>query len=480
MIMRFADIPSDIILIIVKYLSAQDIAALAQTSKVLHSLVKEYGWSIHVRCTSWPLSWSLQKSFAVWDAYSIVRYHTLTDHHWAHHDCIARPLSRKWSGKLQPLLASNASRLFVGAGNTIYSYAFTAVKPGNTPGIQFEGSFTTTDRLQARRDITSMVTVPDGGLDRTLYIGYHDGALECIQLPFSEPGQERVSLDLATRDRCQYYGDDIVESISTADRYLLALSAGGTAAFLDLSAPSEPPQLVDLKTRGWAAYVSAQGTPGYAAFGLSSSSPLVVHDIQPSGLSEIPSVTLSSGSTEEPRKPSAVYGICGAPPSFPWGASNQIIVSGWYDGLVRVHDLRADARKTSYPNGPGALTPVLAMYDPWTFEPNYCVACGGGSSSHIAAGTARHSVVALWDVRNAKGGWSVHGPGNDSSPVYSIILESSRLFGATQSRPFVLDFGPDSREETYPPLHFNHREENLRKRDKSGIGFYVTKYSHGR
>lgn len=39
MIMRFADIPSDIILIIVKYLSAQDIAALAQTSKVLHSLV---------------------------------------------------------------------------------------------------------------------------------------------------------------------------------------------------------------------------------------------------------------------------------------------------------------------------------------------------------------------------------------------------------------------------------------------------------
>jgi hypothetical protein len=37
-------------------------------------------------------------------------------------------------------------------------------------------------------------------------------------------------------------------------------------------------------------------------------------------------------------------------------------------------------------------------------------------------------------------GWSVYAPGNDRSPVYTVILESSRLFGATESRPFVYDF----------------------------------------
>jgi len=208
----------------------------------------------------------------------------------------------------------------------------------------------------------------------------------------------------------------------------------------------------------------------------------VVHNIQSSELAETPFAILASGSTDELLKQSAVYGISGAPLSSPWGASDQILVSGWYDGLVRVHDLRSSsrARTADIPGGPAPLLPVLSVYDPWTFEPNYCVSCGGGSSSYIAAGTARHSVVALWDVRNPADGWSVHGPGNDSSPVYSVILDSSRVFGVTQSRPFVLDFGPDAKEETYPSLNFNHRDEGLKKRDKSGLGFYVTKYSHGR
>jgi len=289
-------------------------------------------------------------------------------------------------------------------------------------------------------------------------------------------------IDTSFRQRHHYHGDDLIESISSAGDYLLALSSNGTAAFLNLSSSSPSPLLLDLKARSWSAYLSARGSTPYAVFGTSSFSPLVVHNIRESELSDTPSAVLGSGSGDESRRQSAVYGIAGAPESSPWGPSDKMIVSGWYDGPVRVHDLRNSSRThtADLSSGSAPLRPVLSVYDPWLFEPNYSVSCGGGSSSYIAAGTARHSVVALWDVRNPAKGWSVHAPGNDSSPIYSVILESSRLFGATQSRPFVLDFGPDVKEDTYPALKFNHRDEGLKKRDKSGVGFYVTKYNHSR
>lgn len=34
----------------------------------------------------------------------------------------------------------------------------------------------------------------------------------------------------------------------------------------------------------------------------------------------------------------------------------------------------------------------------------------------------------------------MHAPGNDRSPVFSVQLESSRLFGVTEMRGFVYDF----------------------------------------
>lgn len=409
-------------------------------------------------------------------------YHTITDCNWARHQFVARPLARKWMGKLQPTLAINRSRLLVGAGNTISSYAFTSSKASDAPGIVFEGAFTTSQRLQAHRDITSMAAVEDGGEDRTLYVGFADGALERIILPISQPSLQNQpsQIDNSCRERNYFHADDIVESVSSDGSYVLSLSAGGTAVFVNLSSTEPTPELLELDSRGWSTHLSAHSSTPYAVFGASSADPLTVHEIRPSGLSPTPFAILTSAVQSERPRQSAVYGIAGAPPSSPWGHSDQIVVSGWYDGPVRVHDLRSSKRTPSGdPCCPAALLPVLSVCDPWLFEPNYSVSCGGGASSHIAAGTARHSVVALWDVRNTSAGWSVHAPGNDSSPVYSVILESSRLFGATQSRPFVLDFGPDVREDAYPTLKLSHRdEEGLKKRDKTGIGFYVTRYDH--
>jgi len=146
-----------------------------------------------------------------------------------------------------------------------------------------------------------------------------------------------------------------------------------------------------------------------------------------------------------------------------------------------VHDMRSCRRNSAVSGGPTPLRPMLTLRDPWSDEPIYSVSCGGGSSSFVAAGTARHSVVAFWDVRRPTEGWSVHAPGNDSSPVYSLILESSRLFGVTQSRPFVFDFGPGVTEETYPfiPPSTRSQRDSLQP-NEDGIGYRVAEYNHSR
>jgi hypothetical protein len=224
--------------------------------------------------------------------------------------------------------------------------------------------------------------------------------------------------------------------------------------------------MIDLDTHAWSALLSTSASAPFAAFGTSSDTPLTIHAITPTSISATPTMTLRASQHQDDsalERPTAVYGIASAPPASPWGASDQIIVSGWFEGLVCVHDMRASP------------APTLTFADPWSFEPIYTVACGGGGGAHIAAGSARHSVVAFWDVRAATPGWSVHAPGNDVSPVYSIIMESSRLFGATQSRPFVYDFGPAVRPETYPSLPSTRGNDGL-SRDR--IGFYVTKYDH--
>lgn len=287
--------------------------------------------------------------------------------------------------------------------------------------------------------------------------------------------------------------------------------------------------------------------PMFAAFGTSGRIPLTVHSISPSqGLSPTPEfvlhtpkgvdtwhsqlerakrqasssrsspspITFSSGSTTPSsstpapafdwqtasgsntdrrltdRLPNlAAYGITRGPLNSPWGASPQILVSGWFDGQVRIYDMRdssaacaralASSLTTNGDLGerfrrPTFLKPVLSLYDRWQHEPIYTVACGGGNGSYVAAGAARHGVVAFWDVRRSAGerlseattspqettdtlahasvggyarsvgktGWSVHAPVNtsDSSPVFDLIMESSRVFGVTDRAGFVLDF----------------------------------------
>lgn len=391
-----------------------------------------------------------------WNARISARYDLIADLRWSKCAYIARPLSARWAGKFQPILAVSSSRLVVGAGSKIYFYSFGVPNNSSAPPVSFEGSASLLDRLDCPRNITALTFIEDGGLDRSLDIAFQDGSIERIYL--STTPTITTALTITRHKLLPMAKNDFAESLCSQSEIILALSSTGQARLSTLSGSLT--STLDLKARSWTSHLCISASTPYAAFGTASKTPLTVHPILDGGhLRSQPIAilhTVTSSQTDlipfEGLSSSAVYGLSQGPLNSPWGTSPQILVSGWYDGQVRIYDLRSSPsfsahRRPLSSDNPSNCTasvavhrPVLSLVDRWSYEPIYSVASGGGSAAHVAAGTARHSVVSFWDIRQPTQGWSVHAPGNDSSPVYSIVMESSRFFGVTQSRPFVYDF----------------------------------------
>lgn len=475
--------------------------------------MNKLGWSSYLRKNK-RFSWSLSCTETIWSPRQRIRYDVLTQRNWDSRQFVARPLTAAWRGKLLPVIATSCTRLVIAAGSLMQSFVFSLRhRDAETSDVHFETTYTikrtdTDEKPNARHDITGISFLPDNGRDRTLLAGFADGCVMQIELP--EKG-EKYNRDAATGEIAPlvptiqklYWDEDSIEGLSVSKDLSITISNSNLAKATLRNTSSEQLQQLELDARGWSTFVSTASSP-YAAFGTSSRrTPLAIHAITEAALDPTPSYVLSSigrskdSSTDGVRESSAVYGICNTPPSFPGSASGKTLVAGWFDGFVRVYDLRvspsssitvhkrsnADAgANTNVPVNNDisvpVFKPVLSMCDPWSTEPIYTVATGGAAGHTIAAGSARHSVVSFWDVRNPREGWSVHAPGNDSSPVYSIAMESSRLFGATQSRSFVLDFGPGVDMDTYTPVpHSGGRLDNALK-TTNGIHYQVTRYMH--
>ncbi|KAJ3715459.1 hypothetical protein C8R42DRAFT_612906 [Lentinula raphanica] len=478
--MLFSDLPNDIIITVLHNVPVPDLGSLSRTSKLFYHLVNNYGWQIHIRCNPRP-SYSLTKAREIWHPRIRLQYDTLSDKSWSSSHFVARPLSHAWPRKQQPALAINNTRLLVAAGNVIYSFAFGTPRASGSPPLYYEGSFSLHEERNGQLDITSMSFVDDEGEGRTLLCGFRNGTLARVVLA-KDDASNKLTPHIDTEANLQSHTPDIIESISTSGSLALSLSSRGQARMMNIhSTPYTTTSEIDLAMRAWTSYISDESSP-YVAFGCSSkTAPLSVYSILQSSLSHTPTAILGR-KTNQPMPHSAVYGICRSPFSSPWGSSPQILISGWFDGVVRVHDLRSsslaeptsDNSSSGNAASPTPLCPVMSFKDPWSIEPIYSVSSGGGACSHLAAGSARHSVVSFWDIRYPKLGWSVYAPGNDRSPVYSVLLESSRVFGATDSRPFVYDFGPHVSHDTYPQLSHS---AGLKLR-KSVPGYYVTRYTH--
>jgi len=157
----------------------------------------------------------------------------------------------------------------------------------------------------------------------------------------------------------------------------------------------------------------------------------------------------------------------------------QVLVSGWMDGVVRIYDLRSDRRsstsKITSVDGDSTtvptLSPVMSIYEK-TSRGIGTITCGGGAGCYVAASSLMDSLISFWDVRSPTKVWSVHAPvTKDPSPVYALGMESSRLFGATLSRPFIHDFGPGLTTNTYPAVEMNEADGLELQTD--GIGYRI-------
>lgn len=421
---------------------------------------------------------SIAALFSSWDVLRQARYLATTDRNWDIRDVRLYPLAQSWHGKLQSLLAASNERLVLTAGETLYSYNYP--KPGDgrdagPAGVRLEGAYALNPSPGdgPRRDVTGLAFIP--GSEDTLCLGFQDGSLECVRVPTND-GRTHAS---SSGSRTPYYVDagTFIKAVSASRDRLLSISYTGRVSLFSTTPTDEDagedcetsePFYLDLDRKCWAAHLSLIAPSPFAAFGSTSSLPLTVHYIAEDKVHEEPSQILGSTASEHSRP--AAYSItqpC-ADTYSPWGAPENIIVSGWFDGVVRCYDLRSpDQTGTDHISGQAIRRPVLSLHDPWAYEAFYSVAAGGGSGAHVVGGSARHALVAFWDVRNASRtqdhlrfqdftstsrakagsgastGWSAYGQTAEegSSPVYSMHLETSRLFISTQNQAFSFDFG---------------------------------------
>jgi hypothetical protein len=330
-----------------------------------------------------------------------------------------------------PVLAISQHRIIVAAGDYISSYLFGTQAESGTPPVIYEGSCSTPDNNQ-HHDISSCRILNDETDKIVLLVGYQHGLLRYLVLSKGEQSRLQIEENAPLSRE-----DDVIQTINGYDNLVLWTTHSGKV-YLNQVDNSWSQAELDLDRKLWKTHLCMTASTPYVAIGGSKPHPLNIHAVTEDGIAPHPIASLETG--QGSGLATAVYGLTQGPISSPWGASPQVLVSGWYDGYIRCYDLRASLRGVSNGEGPAKLRPVMRVADRMSLEPIYSVSCGGGSSAYIAAGAARHSVVSFWDVRAPKQGWSVYAPGNDASPVYDVVLESSRLYGTTQSRSFLLDF----------------------------------------
>lgn len=270
----------------------------------------------------------------------------------------------------------------------------------------------------------------------------------------------------------------------------LTASHDGLVSLYDATSPWSVPATFNIGSRPWSSLLSLEGSQPYVAIGSSGLTPLRVYPIgegaafdetNPHGKSApVPTKTLLGAQVK-----SAVYDIASPHGDMANPFSNNptsILLSAWFDGRARIHDLRVSgtgalSSGTENEGGAGGQSrPVMEMFDPWLQSSLY--SCTWTGPGNIAAGSSRHGMVSLFDTRMLiqsrhnmpasrlprttydsnqplledprsssvdmlqwhRGGYSMYSPGRPESPVYRLHGEGGRLWGVTDRRAFVFAF----------------------------------------
>ncbi|KAG8754903.1 hypothetical protein FRC14_004537 [Serendipita sp. 396] len=458
-------LPGELLLCLLQYLDYDALLALSITCRIMYQIIHETGWKDFCRAT-------YRETPSVAERWSSLTWRQrakeahLTNERWNARMFVAKTLNSRWSQKHRPEIALSRSRLAVACGHAITTYRFGCVEHGIKSSVTLEGTFTVFPPVVGN-DITGLSFIEDGGKDESLLVSNCAGDLVRIRLPLNEPLYQLNIKDKRKQNfpaikTAQYQIPRIpLGKIAAAGSEALVLASEGSAFLVNPASPWKKPICTTIGTTAWAAHLELRSSTAYAAIGTSKN--VVVHPVIHSSISSSPIAILGGTKKDVP-----VYCVA----QFLPGGSPDIIASGWYDGRARVHDLRCSIRAkdatSASMNSPTPLEPVLTLADPWhPFDPVYSIASRAqiedatarskGSDqgmphqgSFLIAGSAIHSAISIWDVRQPSRSWSMFAPGKDWSPVYALKAEGSRLWGATQWRAFAIDFAPDAPLTDYP------------------------------
>lgn len=303
-------------------------------------------------------------------------------------------------------------------------------------------------------------------LDRAghlLALGRVNGLVEVIEIQpgGGKDGHDRVRVNLAWYWRDLMSTDGIQSMTSCPDSGLLAIcSKRGDVWLLSVARSRQrnskrtldvrPIHHWSVQTRIWSACfggrVQGRSSASWLAIGTASAEGILLFALDP--ISHLPSLanTLSCNRI-------SVYALKA---DVGRQVGDDHLFAGCYDGKLRLFNISKALER-------GEVGPARIMSDRFDSSAIYCLCLGVGQGGRqIAAGTARHGIVKIFDPtpalqagrvvqrQTAKAndnaeedaeseGWSIFAAHPSRSPTYALAGQHDRLFGVTDQKLWQID-----------------------------------------
>ncbi|GAA5854348.1 hypothetical protein JCM3766R1_000259 [Sporobolomyces carnicolor] len=180
-------------------------------------------------------------------------------------------------------------------------------------------------------------------------------------------------------------------------------------ALHSIVSPWEPAEVIPLSSKPWSVQVAPGPKPPWIAIGQSGTTPVSLVHLDSTGRPDLSTLTPLARTL----KPTSVYSLTTpAIDCSPFLRPDQTLIAAFFDSTTRVYDLRLPpdcASSTSLVTSnwddqdPLSSSPneIMRLSDPWSDDPSYSVACGGPCGAQVAVGSARNSAVRIFDVRGS-------------------------------------------------------------------------------
>lgn len=291
-----------------------------------------------------------------------------------------------WKHKAMPVLKADDNKMVLGTGNELWV---------STNGSHWSTTILGKSGIGDISDVT-LTSVPE-----EVIVAYVDGRIESVRIaPVSTVYKAHT---VSKRHRAE--SQNSVESVDyfKSRGTLLSVYRHGQIVVNWSN--------IKLGARPWC--TSFIGAGDCTATGTRSNMPLMVHTIRPSGL------TLSRCYGTNAVAKTSVFAVS--------GLSNDLVISGWYDGTTRLFDLRSSS-----------TNPAIAWRAQFDDAAIYSVACSGNT---VYAGSALHGLLRVFDLRSTKPNISVFmGTKHERGPIYSLVAEHERVFAATEHAVHGIDY----------------------------------------